>query len=72
MREELESDGVSRVFERSESEEIANYIAWFFKERRQIDLKRREEVVRPYLYENLSKRLEEIIETVSRKVKSHP
>jgi glycosyltransferase involved in cell wall biosynthesis len=71
MREELESDGVSRVFERSESEEIANYIAWFFKERRQIDLKRREEVVRPYLYENLSKRLEEIIETVSRKVKSH-
>jgi uncharacterized protein (DUF608 family) len=72
MREELESDGVSRVFERSESEEIANYIAWFFKEERQIDLKRREEVVRPYLYENLSKRLEEIIETVSRKVKSHP
>jgi glycosyltransferase involved in cell wall biosynthesis len=67
MREELESDGVSRVFERSESEEIANYIAWFFKERRQIDLKRREEVVRQYLYENLSKRLEEIIQAVLRR-----
>jgi len=72
MREELESDGISRVFEKSESEEMANYITWFFRERKQIDLKKREEVIRPYLYENLSKRLEEIIETVSRKVRGHP
>lgn len=72
MREELESDGVSRVFEKSETEEMANYITWFFRERKQIDLKKQEEVIRPYLYENLSKRLEEIIETVSRKVESHP
>lgn len=67
MREEIECDGISRVFEKSELQEMADYIAWFYKERRQVDLKRREEVIRPYLYENLSKRFEEIIQTVSKK-----
>jgi len=65
MREEIEGDGVSKVFDKSEPQEMAEYIAWFFTERKQVNLKRREEVISPYFYENLSKRLEEIIRTIS-------
>ena len=65
MREEIECDGVSKVFEKSQTEMMADYIEQLSRKRSHVDREKREQVIQSYLYENLSKKLEGIIEKIT-------
>ncbi|AJC74883.1 hypothetical protein AJ81_08835 [Pseudothermotoga hypogea DSM 11164 = NBRC 106472] len=65
MREEIECDGISKVFEKSQTEMMADYIEQLFRKRSPVDRKSREQVIQSYLYESLSKKLEGIIEKIT-------
>ena len=66
MKEDIESDGVSRVFHKSQISEMAEYlIKLSMMPKIEIDQEARRRVMEKYLYKNLTKKLEEaIIETL--------
>jgi len=65
MREEVEADGISRVFHKSETHEIAEYLTGLAsKKTLKINLDARKRVLQQYLYSNIAKKLEEKIHTV--------
>jgi len=61
MKEEIESDGVSRVFERHEINDMARYIKWLAENRPSINYEKRRAVVEKYSYKNLAIELEKIL-----------
>lgn len=69
MREELECDGVSKVFEKSEITQMTDYILNLcHSSDLEINLENRRKVAEQYNYKNLSIKLEEIIlNTISEK-----
>ncbi|MGC8819644.1 MAG: glycosyltransferase [Fervidobacterium sp.] len=63
MKEELELDGVSKVFDKSQTSEIANYLIQFARnENIKMNTTARKEVIERYSYNNLARKLEEDIE----------
>jgi len=64
MREEIEVDGVSKVFEKDEINEMVTYLKDFAEKRPRIDISRRKQVVEKYLYNNLAAQLKKLISEV--------
>ncbi|KAF2960924.1 glycosyltransferase family 4 protein [Fervidobacterium sp. 2310opik-2] len=65
MRDEIECDGVSKVFEKNQTNEMADYIIELAnKEKIEINIQKRKEVLERYLYRNLATELEKEIENL--------
>lgn len=65
MREEVEVDGVSKVFDKEEINEIATFITDFAEKKGQVDLSKRLAVLEKYRYSNLAIQVEKIILTIA-------
>ncbi|PLV56754.1 hypothetical protein [Thermotoga sp. SG1] len=69
MRDEIESDGVSKVFHKSQISEMAKYLIELSqKEDLKINMSARRKVIKKYLYQNLAVRLEEAIVEVVKNI----
>jgi len=65
MKDEVECDGISKVFHKSQISEMAKYLIDLSqKEDLKIDMAARRKVIAKYLYQNLAVRLEETIAEV--------
>jgi len=64
LRDEIEADGVSKVFDKNEIDQMASFLVRLAKNMPAIDLQRRKQVVERYLYSNLTKELEELVKNL--------
>lgn len=65
MRNEIEYDGVSKVFEKSQTNEMADYLIELAKkEKSEINIQKRKEVLERYLYKKLATELKKEIENL--------
>jgi glycosyltransferase involved in cell wall biosynthesis len=67
MKEEIECDGVSKVFDKNQIDEMAQYlIDLASRSKIEINIEKRKEVIEKYLYKNLALKLEQELESLVR------
>lgn len=65
MKEEIECDGVSKVFDKNQVDEMARYLIDLAKRSKiEINLQKRREVIEKYLYKNLALQFEQELENL--------
>ncbi|MGB9790505.1 MAG: hypothetical protein ACPLTP_07730 [Thermotoga caldifontis] len=67
LKEEIECDGVSKVFDKNQIDEMAQYLVDLARRQKiEINFQKRKEVIEKYLYKNLALQLERELESLVR------